>query len=75
MAAVRPSPRGGILNPIGLLTLLPCAHSGKEGRWGGGKMKPNISISKNRGYSNPSDHDGFAVVRVHNGHLAGLGGK
>lgn len=38
-------------------------------------MKPNISISKNRGYSNPSDHDGFAVVRVHNGHLAGLGGR
>ena len=38
-------------------------------------MKSNIPISKNRGYSNPSDHDGFAVVRVHNGHLAGLGGR
>lgn len=37
--------------------------------------KKNIPISKNRGYSNPSDHDGFAVVRVHNAHLAELGGR
>ncbi len=47
----------------------------REDRWGGRKMNPTISISKNRGYSNPSDHDGFAVVCVQNSHLAGLGGK
>jgi hypothetical protein len=34
-----------------------------------------VTVLKNRGYSNSSDFEGFAVVRVHNVHLANLGGR